>query len=351
MAEKITYVYDANTKTYIYQPTGLIKRPGYALGLKESLTQSEVAAMGLQATKSGDKFVVEVPIGRARTPEARREKNAKRPQQVDPVTFKPIEKSEVKIGDATTFVEYGDYEWDYDAEQQQVIPKLKPGQREGDGPTPGLLLNAVDPATNQMKLTVVDADNFTRGLRKTFIENPDEVSAYKQLLQSAGWFDGPIDNRVTPDFLNLLREVGGIVTDWNYYSNTIDNGPVYDVKGYLEAMAAEGGGGLTRTTTTLSTPGDVYSALNQQFETYLGRRVPDDVLDEFVQRVNALERQSPTVQTTTGNDTVVSGGAGGIAEREAVQFAREQKGAGAYRGATYYLDALMAYVNRGTPGA
>jgi hypothetical protein len=209
----------------------------------------------------------------------------------------------------------------------------------------------LDKVTNQMKLTVIDADNFVRNLRKQFIENPEEITRYKQLLKDVGWYDGPIDNRPDPAFFNRLREVGGIITDWNYYSSTIDNGPVYDLPGYLEAMAAGGGGGVTRTTTTLSTENELYGALNQQFEKYTGRRVPDNVLDEFVQRVNAQERQSPQVQTTTGGDSVISGGASGIAEREAVQFAREQKGAGAYRGATYYLDALMGYVNRGTPGA
>jgi hypothetical protein len=354
MAETIEYVLDPKTKTYIIQ-RGFVGRGPRAIQKQtefvESLTQSQVAAMGLRAIKSGDKFIVEVPIGKARTPEARKEKRANKPQQVDPVTLKPVAKTKSKIGESTPFLEYGDYEWGYDTERQVVTPKVKPGQKPGDLPESGLLLNALDPATNQMKLTVVSADEFTRGLRKEFIQNPDRVSQYKQLLKDAGWYDGPIDNRTDPVFLNRLREVGGLATDWNYYSSTVDNGPVYSVDEYLKAMAAGGGGGLTRTTTTLSTADDIYSALNQQFEKYTGRRVPDNVLDEFVQRVNALERQSPTVQTTTGDNTVVSGGAGGIADREAVQFAREQKGAGAYRGATYYLDALMAYVNRGTPGA
>jgi hypothetical protein len=351
MAQTVEYVYDPDTKTYVAENVGgLIRRPAYSAGLQQSFTASEIAAMGLKTfTKSG-KVTVQVPLNKALTPEKAKERRAGRVQEVDPVSLKPVQNATVKLGESTSFLEYGDYEWDYNSDQKIVVPKAKGNAKPGDLPPPGLLLNAIDKATNQMKLTVIDADNYVRGLRKEFITTPDEVSGYKQLLKDAGWWDGPIDNRATPDFLSLLREVGGIVTDWNYYSATVDNGPVYDVKGYLEAMAAGGGGGVTRTTTSLSTADELYGALNQQFEKYTGKRVPDDVLDEFVQRVNAQERQSPQVSTTTGNDTVVSGGPGGIADREAVQFAREQEGAGAYRGATYYLDALMAYVNRGTPG-
>lgn len=354
MAQTVEYVYDPDTKTYT-APAAKGKFVWALTGpdrdLQQSFTASEIAAMGLKTFTKDGKVTVQIPLNKALTPEKAKERRAGRTREVDPVSLKPVSRATIKTGESTPFLEYGDYEWDYNSEQQIVIPKAKPGQNQKDLPPPGLLLNAVDPATNQMKLTVIDADNYVRGLRKQFITAPDEVSQYKQLLKDAGWWDGPIDNRPTPDFLNLLREVGGIVTDWNYFSATVDNGPVYDVKGYLEAMAAEGGGGVTRTTTSLSTADELYGALNQQFEKYTGRRVPDNVLDEFVQRVNALERQSPQVSTTTGSDTVVTGGPGGIAEREAVQFAREQKGAGAYRGATYYLDALMAYVNRGTPGA
>jgi hypothetical protein len=359
MAQTIEYVYDPSTKTFVTQT--VVARGPRAIQKSDyipSFTASQIAEMGLKSFTKDGKVTVQVPMGKALPPEKAKEFRAKRdsskPVEVDPISLKPIEKvkkTKSVLGDSTSFLEYGDYEWDYDSEQQQVIPKAKDGKDQKDLPAPGLLLNALDPTTNQMKLTVVDADNFTRNLRKQFIENPEEIVRYKQLLKDAGWYDGPIDNRPDPAFFNRLREVGGIITDWNYYSSTIDNGPVYDLPGYLEAMAAGGGGGLTRTTTTLSTENELYGALNQQFEKYTGRRVPDNVLDEFVQRVNALERQSPTVQTTTGDNTVVSGGAGGIADREAVQFAREQKGAGAYRGATYYLDALMGYVNRGTPGA
>ena len=359
MAQTIEYVYDPSTKTFVTQT--VVARGPRAIQKSDyipSFTASQIAEMGLKSFTKDGKVTVQVPMGKALPPEKAKEFRAKRdsskPVEVDPISLKPIEKvkkTKSVLGDSTSFLEYGDYEWDYDSEQQQVIPKAKDGKDQKDLPAPGLLLNALDPTTNQMKLTVVDADNFTRNLRKQFIENPEEIVRYKQLLKDAGWYDGPIDNRPDPAFFNRLREVGGIITDWNYYSSTIDNGPVYDLPGYLEAMAAGGGGGLTRTTTTLSTENELYGALNQQFEKYTGRRVPDNVLDEFVQRVNAQERQSPQVQTTTGDDSVISGGASGIAEREAVQFAREQKGAGAYRGATYYLDALMGYVNRGTPGA
>jgi hypothetical protein len=369
MAQTVEYVYDPNTKTYVIVPE---KRwylgPGAekALaginnkGFKESFTASQIAEMGEKSFTKDGKVTVQVPMGKALLPEKAKEFRAKRdsskPVEVDPISLKPIEKvkkTKSVLGDSTSFIEYGDYEWNYNSEQQLVTPKSKDkdGKDVKDLPLSGLLLNALDPKTNQMKLTVTDTENFTRGLRKQFIKTPDEIVRYKQLLKDARWYDGPIDNRPDPAFFNILRQVAGELTDWNYYSSTIDNGPVYDLPGYLEAMAAGGGGGLTRTTTTLSTENELYGALNQQFEKYTGRRVPDNVLDEFVQRVNAQERQSPQVQTTTGEDSVISGGASGIAEREAVQFAREQKGAGAYRGATYYLDALMGYVNRGTPGA
>jgi hypothetical protein len=47
------------------------------------------------------------------------------------------------MGETTSFIEYGDYEWDYDSEQQQVIPKAKDGKDQKDLPAPGLLLNAL----------------------------------------------------------------------------------------------------------------------------------------------------------------------------------------------------------------
>ena len=359
--QTIGYEYDPSTKTFVTQ-IKMIARGPRAMEKSDyipSFTPSQIAEMGLKSFTKDGKVTVQVPMGKALPPEKFKEFRAKRdsskPVEVDPISLKPIKKvKKIKsvMGESDSFIEFGDYEWSYDSEQQVVTPKSKDkdGKDQKDLPEPGLLLNALDKKTNQMKLTVVDADNFVRGLRKKFIENPEEITRYKQLLKDAGWYDGPIDNRPDPAFFNRLREVGGIITDWNYYSSTIDNGPVYDLPGYLEEMAA-GGGGVTRTTTTLSTENELYGALNQQFEKYTGRRVPDNVLDEFVQRVNAQERQSPQVQTTTGDDSVISGGASGIAEREAVQFAREQKGAGAYRGATYYLDALMGYVKRGTPGA
>lgn len=353
MAQTVEYVYDPDTKTYT-APAAKGKFVWALTGpdrdLQQSFTASEIAAMGLKTFTKDGKVTVQIPLNKALTPEKAKERRASKAREVDPVSLKPVSKATIKTGESIPFVEFGDYEWDYDSERQIVKPKAKDGQNVKDLPAPGLLLNALDKATNTMRLTILDADNYITGLRKQFYTNPDEVSGYKQLLKDAGWWDGPIDNRPTPDFINLLREVGGIVTESNWYNSKFD-GPVYDVKGYLEAMAAGGGGGITRTTTSLSTADELYGALNQQFEKYTGRRVPDNVLDEFVQRVNALERQSPEVSTTTGSDTVVTGGPGGIAEREAVQFAREQKGAGAYRGATYYLDALMAYVNRGTPGA
>lgn len=357
MEETVEYIYNPKTKTYVAERQGgLIARAPYAVGLQQSFTAAEIAAMGLKTNRAAGKIFVQVPIAKALTPKKAKELRAAKPVEVDPITFKPIEKvkkTKSLMGDSTPFIEYGDYEWSYNSDDQLVTPKSKDkdGKDQKDLPPSGLLINALDKKTNQMKLTVVDADNFTRGLRKKFIETPDEISKTKQMLKDAGWYNGPIDNRPDPAFFNLLRQVAGSLTDWNYFSSTIDDGPVYDLNEYLEAMSAGGGGGLTRTTTTLSTENELYGALNQQFEKYTGRRVPDNVLDEFVQRVNAQERQSPQVQTTTGDDSVISGGASGIAEREAVQFAREQKGAGAYRGATYYLDALMGYVNRGTPGA
>lgn len=372
MAETIEYVYDTKTKKYVLVDTSpsFKERIGDTLMLgiagqriperyKSSLTAIEVAGMGLKAIRTGDTMSVRVPRNKALKPEVlqeereqRRAERAKKPKEVDPVTWKPIKKAKdtVKIGESLPFVNYGDYQWDYDAELQFVKPIAKPGQKEGDLPESGFMLLAPDPTTNEKKLTVISPDDFTRNLRRQFLTKPDEISEYKQLLKNVGWFDGPIDNRPTLDFFNRLREVAGFVTDLNYY-NELENGPVYDVPSYLELMAVEGGGGVTRTTTSLSTPDELYGALNQQFEKYTGRRVPDNVLDEFVQRVNALERQSPQVQTTIGDDTTFTGGPGGIAEREAVQFAREQEGAGAYRGATYYLDALMDYVNRRNPGA
>lgn len=110
---------------------------------------------------------------------------------------------------------------------------------------------------------------------------------------------------------------------------------------YLESRGGAEGDTVTRTTTTISTKDEAYGTLNQALTAYLGREATQEELSQFTAQLNAFERKSPTVSTTTGTSTIVSGGTEGARERMATEFARSQEGSAAFRAGTYYYDALL----------
>jgi hypothetical protein len=111
----------------------------------------------------------------------------------------------------------------------------------------------------------------------------------------------------------------------------------------LDYLSSRGGAGATTTgtRTTISTKDEAYATLNTALRSYLGREATEEELSQFTAQLNAFERKSPTVSTTTGTDTTVSGGAEGASERMATEFARSQEGSAAFRAGTYYYDALL----------
>jgi hypothetical protein len=111
----------------------------------------------------------------------------------------------------------------------------------------------------------------------------------------------------------------------------------------LDYLISRGGVDTTsrKTVTSISTKDEAYGTLNQALTAYLGREATQEELSQFTAQLNAFERKSPEVQTTTGTDTVVTGGATGTRERMATEFARSQEGSAAFRGGTYYYDALL----------
>lgn len=361
MAETVEYVYDPNTKTYV------TSRPMQAVGPRviqksnfiPSFTAAEIASLNLNVTKRDGKYIVKVPRQKALEKEFAKQERQQRERnkavRVDPVSLQPLTRDTAITTDMSTpFVTLKGREITANQETGLVIPIKKANERDKDVPAPGFYVPSRNPNTGITEMTLVDADNWRYNLTREFLDNPEQVKQYKQLMADAGFWDGEIDTRDTPQFWAKLQAVTAETSIDNFFRYQATEGEAEGrtIDEYLTAMAAEGGAGGTETSTTisLSTEDELYAGLNQQFERYVGKRVPDNLLQEFVQRVNALERQSPQVRTTTGDNTTFTGGPGGIAEREAVQFAREQKGAGAFRGATYYLDALMDYVNRDTSG-
>jgi hypothetical protein len=151
--------------------------------------------------------------------------------------------------------------------------------------------------------------------------------------------DGVPDN----SFITAMNSVGAGISTENFrriQSNknlkpfTLDEGLDYLIQRY-------GGKGNVQTTTGISTENEAYKSINTALKQYLGREVTKEELAQFTAQLNAFERKTPQVETTTGTDTVVTGGTAGAGERMATEFARSQEGSAAYRAGTYYYDALL----------
>jgi hypothetical protein len=121
------------------------------------------------------------------------------------------------------------------------------------------------------------------------------------------------------------------------------NQRLFTLEDGLDYLISRGttGGSTTSTKTSISTKDEAYATLNTALRSYLGREATEEELSQFTAQLNTFERKSPTVSTTTGTGTTVSGGTEGAMGRMATDFARSQEGSAAFRAGTYYYDALL----------
>lgn len=207
-------------------------------------------------------------------------------------------------------------------------PGIKPGKTLG-------VSNVVDPA--QWNQSVYD--KYSQDTEATIDMKRRLVQL--GLLPSSTVIDGVPDTA----FRSAMASLAAKVSTENFYR--IQQNPnqrlltLREGLDYLESRGIAGSGTTTRTSTTISTKDEAYGTLNQALTAYLGREATQEELSQFTAQLNAFERKNPTVSTTTGTSTIVSGGAEGARERMATEFARSQEGSAAFRAGTYYYDALL----------
>jgi hypothetical protein len=151
----------------------------------------------------------------------------------------------------------------------------------------------------------------------------------------------------TPDvaFRQAMQILGARISTENF--RRLQANPrqkLFDTDTGIEYLLSRGDAGdkTTSTVTSISTKDEAYATLNEALRAYLGREATQDELTQFTAQLNSFERANPLVATTTGTgDTLRTGGTEGAMGRMATEFARSQEGSAAFRGGTYYYDALL----------
>ena len=193
---------------------------------------------------------------------------------------------------------------------------------------------------------IVDPERFLQKIYNEYTNDPQAVIAEKKRLIAVGELPAGtvVDGDANLAFRNAMGRVAAKISGENYRRIqadpkatllTLDNGLEY----FISRGTADGS--TTRTQTSISTKDEAYATLNAALRSYLGREATEEELSQFTAQLNTFERKSPTVSTTTGTGTVISGGTEGASERMATEFARSQEGSAAFRAGTYYYDALL----------
>jgi hypothetical protein len=203
-----------------------------------------------------------------------------------------------------------------------------------------------DPRTYNVT-NVVNQEQWNQNIYNKYSQDSEATIEMKRKLVELGLLPrGTVIDGV-PDtaFRTAMNTLGARISTENFRRIQADpRGQLFDLRQGLDYLISRGdadGGTARKTTTTISTKDEAYGTLNQALTAYLGREATQEELSQFTAQLNAFERKSPEVQTTTGTDTVVTGGAAGARERMATEFARSQEGSAAFRGGTYYYDALL----------
>ena len=155
------------------------------------------------------------------------------------------------------------------------------------------------------------------GFKKAIANNPALISGYSKLLQSAGYYRGPITGKYTPAFQKALDRA-----EEDRLSITAIR-PITRDEFLKEQVAfgAGGDGGPTTTQTYVTSPSQTAKLLDTVAEDLLGRKLTKEEKNKYTQLINAQQKKQPSV-TTSGQG--FSSTRGGIDEQ---QFVTEQIGA------------------------
>jgi hypothetical protein len=194
---------------------------------------------------------------------------------------------------------------------------------------------------------IVPVEEWDRANYNAFSQDPQLTIDTKRklvqlkLLPPSTVIDG------TPDaaFRKAMQTLGAKISAENFRRLQSDpRQKLFDTDTGIEYLLSRGDAGdkTTSTVTSISTKDEAYGTLNQALTAYLGREATQDELTQFTAQLNSFERANPLVATTTGTgDTLRTGGTEGAMGRMATEFARSQEGSAAFRGGTYYYDALL----------
>lgn len=156
------------------------------------------------------------------------------------------------------------------------------------------------------------------GFKKAIANNPALISGYSKLLQSAGYYRGPITGKYTPAFQKALDRA-----EEDRLSITAIRPITRDE--FLKEQVAFGAGGdggpTTTTQTYVTSPSQTAKLLDTVAEDLLGRKLTKEEKNKYTQLINAQQKKQPSV-TTSGQG--FSSTRGGIDEQ---QFVTEQIGA------------------------
>lgn len=193
---------------------------------------------------------------------------------------------------------------------------------------------------------IVDPEQFTQTIFNEYFNDPEATIAEKRRLISAGFLPSntTVDGVVDEAFRTAFNSAAAAISTENYRrAQATPKAKLFTLDSGLDFFIQRGGvtGKTTTTAINVSTKDEAYATLNEALRAYLGREATEEELGQFTAQLNAFERANPTVQTTTGTGTVVTGGATGAMGRMATEFARSQEGSAAFRAGTYYYDALL----------
>jgi hypothetical protein len=156
------------------------------------------------------------------------------------------------------------------------------------------------------------------GFKKAIANNPALISGYSKLLQSAGYYRGPITGKYTPAFQKALDRaeedrlsISAIrpITRDEFLKEQVTFGTGGD------------GGPTTTTQTYVTSPSQTAKLLDTVAEDLLGRKLTKEEKNKYTQLINAQQKKQPSV-TTSGQG--FSSTRGGIDEQ---QFVTEKIGA------------------------
>lgn len=238
-------------------------------------------------------------------------------------------------------------------EQAGLVQYTRPGETEPL--TTGYLIfetrpvqiPGVTPKITKGVSNVVNPEQWNQVVFNKYSQDSEATITMKKRLVELGLLPSNTIMDGVPDtaFRTAMNTLAARISTENFRRIQQDpNQNLFTLDDGLDYLISRGGvGGDTgpRISTSISTKDEAFGTLNEALRAYLGREATQEELSQFTAQLNAFERANPTVTTTTGTGTTVTGGAAGAMGRMATEFARSQEGSAAFRAGTYYYDALL----------